>query len=100
MIVIAGTATINTNHWDEAVQKSQQMSTTSEAEPGCISYRFYVSPTDRNTFFIFEQWETPEALAKHFQTAHFQEFGVYLSSVLTGGMNIQRYEVSSVGPLM
>ncbi len=100
MIVVAGTATIHPEHWDEAVQRAQQMSATSEAEAGCISYRIYVNPTERDTFFIFEQWETAEALTKHFQTSHFQEFGAYLATVLNGNMNIQRYEVSSVGPLM
>ena len=99
MIVVAGTATIHPEHWDEAVQQGQQMSTATEAEIGCISYRIYVHPTERNTFFIFEEWETAEALAKHFQAPHFQAFGTYLASVLNGGMNIQRYEVLAVGPL-
>ncbi len=99
MLVIAGTATIHQEHWDEAVQQAQQMSAASEAETGCISYRIYVHPTERNMFFIFEEWENAEALAKHFQAPHFQAFGAYLTSVLNGGMNIKRYEVSSVGPL-
>ncbi len=99
MIVVAGTATINPDKWDEAVQQAQQMSATTEAENGCISYRIYVNPTKRNTFFIFEEWETEEALRRHFQTPHLQAFNVYLSSVLTGGLNIKRYTVSEVSPL-
>ena len=75
------------------------MSAATEAETGCISYRIYVHPTEHNTFFIFEEWESAEALAQHFQAPHFQAFGTYLASVLNGGMNIQRYEVSAVGPL-
>ncbi|GER90624.1 hypothetical protein KDW_47860 [Dictyobacter vulcani] len=99
MIVIAGKATIKPEKWDEAVQKAQQMSITSEAETGCRSYRFYVEPTDRNTFFIFEQWDNAEALMQHFQSPHFQEFGVYLESILTNAMDIKRYEVSAVATL-
>jgi len=83
MIVIAGTATIHAEHWDEAVQQAQQMS----------------AATERNTFFIFEEWETAEALAQYFQAPHFQAFGAYLASALNGGMNIKRYDVSTVGPL-
>ncbi len=99
MIVVAGTATIHSEHWDEAVQQGQQMSAATEAEAGCISYRIYVHPIERNTFFIFEEWKTVEALTQHFQATHFQAFGAYLASVLNGGMNVQRYEVSAVGPL-
>ncbi len=99
MIVIAGTATIHPERWDEAVQKAQQMSAATEAETGCISYRIYVHPTERDTFFIFEEWENAEVLAKHFQAPHFQAFGAYLASALKGSMNIKRYDVSSVGPL-
>lgn len=99
MIVIAGKATIKPDHWEEAIQKALEMSALSEAEPGCQSYRFYVEPTDRNTFLVFEQWDNAEALMQHFQSAHFQAFGAYLASILTTPMDIKRYEVSAVSPL-
>ncbi|GCE30941.1 hypothetical protein KDA_64250 [Dictyobacter alpinus] len=99
MIVIAGKATIKPEYWDEAMQQAQQMSAQSASEPGCHSYRFYVEPTDRNTFFIFEQWDNAEALLQHFHSAHFQAFGAYLQSILTSNMDIKRYEVSSVSDL-
>ena len=99
MIVIAGTATIKPDHWDEAVQQAQKIVTATEAEAGCISYRIYVHPTERNTFFIFEEWATPEALAQHFQTPHLHAFNAYLASVLTSNTNIKRYDVSAVSAL-
>lgn len=99
MIVIAGTATIKADHWNEAVLQAQQMSTATEAETGCISYRIYVHPTERNTFFIFEEWETAEALALHFQTPHLHAFSAYLASVLTSNTNIKRYDVSAASAL-
>ncbi len=99
MIVIAGTATVKPEKWEEAAQRAQKMSQATEAEQGCISYRFYVRPEDRNTFFIFEEWENQEALMRHFQARHFQEFGAYLSSVVTTPPNIKRYVVSESAPL-
>jgi quinol monooxygenase YgiN len=99
MIVVAGTATIKPEIWDEAVQQAQRMSAATEAENGCISYRIYINPIERNTFFIFEEWETEEALIRHFQTPHLQAFSAYLGSALTDGMNIKRYIVSEVAPL-
>jgi quinol monooxygenase YgiN len=99
MIVIAGKATIKSERWDEAVEKTQQMSALSEAEDGCSCYRVYMEPGDRNAFFLFEQWESVEALTRHFQSEHFQEFNVFLGSILAGPPDIKRYEVSAVSPL-
>jgi quinol monooxygenase YgiN len=99
MIVIAGKATVRPEHWDKALQQTQQMTAASEAEPGCRSYRFYVEPTNRNTFFIFEQWDSAEALTSHFQSTHYQEFGTFLASVLAAAPEILRYEVLTVAPL-
>ena len=99
MIVIAGTATIKSGNYDEAVTQAQRTMTATQAEVGCISYQIYVHPTDRHTFFIFEEWETPEALARHFQTEHMQVFSHFLARVLDGEMNIKRYEIKSRAPL-
>ena len=99
MIIIAGTTTIRPACWDEAVQKAQQMIETTEAEPGCHSYRIYVDPTERNTVLLFEEWEDIQALTAHFQTPHFREFNTYLAHVLTEPPQIFRYEVSTKAPL-
>lgn len=99
MIVIAGKATIKPERWDEAVEKTQHMSALSEAEDGCSCYRIYMEPSDRNTFFLFEHWDSAEALARHFQSEHYQEFSVFLGSILAGPPDIKRYEVSAVAPL-
>lgn len=40
------------------------------AEPGCITYDLYRSPTAKHEFMRFEVWESPEALERHKQTPH------------------------------
>lgn len=67
------------------------------AETGCISYAFYGDLTDPNTFFIFEEWESEEALARHFETAHMAAFQQQLPDLVAGGMAIKRYQVASAG---
>lgn len=99
MIVIAGKATIKPERRDEAIEKTYQMSALTEAEDGCSCYRFYMEPSDGNTFFLFEHWDSPEALTRHFQSEHFQEFNAFLGSILAAPPDIKRYEVSAVAPL-
>jgi quinol monooxygenase YgiN len=99
MLIIAGTATIKTKDWDEAIKQVKAMTLASEAEAGCLSYQIYVHPTERNNFFIFEEWASQEALTQHFQTPHMQTFSAFLATVLAGQMKIKRYEVSAVSTL-
>ncbi len=40
------------------------------AEPGCITYDLYRSPTAKHEFMRFEVWESPEALERHKQMPH------------------------------
>lgn len=35
------------------------------AEPGCISYEFYIDRSDENRVFFFEEWEDQAALEFH-----------------------------------
>lgn len=99
MIIIAGTIGVNVIDWDEAKREMQQMMAQTWQEPGCISYRFYTDPTDDKRAFVFEEWESVEALQAHFQTPHMAAFNRYLAKVATGESSIKRYEVASSTPL-
>ena len=67
MIVIAGTIPIKPERREEAKQLALQMAAATHAEAGCLTYQFYADLADPNTFFIFEEWESEEALQRHFQ---------------------------------
>lgn len=96
MIIVAGTADVKPERREEAVQVALQMAKATAAEVGCLSYRFYADLEALNTFFLFEEWATAEALAAHFQTAHMQAFQRQLPPLLAGEVVIRRYNVESV----
>ena len=96
MIVIAGTVRTNPAARDAALKLARWMSAQSEAEPGCISYRFYESIGEPGIFFIFEEWKDENALKAHFETPHMAEFRKHLPEIVAGPMDIKRYNVSSV----
>ena len=96
MIVIAGTAKINPEMRAEAIAASIEMAAASQKETGCKSYRFYTELEDENTIFIFEEWESAEALAAHFETTHMATFRQKLPSFLAGEPQILQYEVVDV----
>lgn len=99
MIVIAGQFPVQPDTREEAVATALEMAAATQQEPGCIRYDFHASLADPNLFLIFEEWETAEALAAHFQTPHMAVFRQKLPRLTAGRGWIKRYEIAAVADL-
>ncbi|MGB1286217.1 MAG: putative quinol monooxygenase [Aggregatilineales bacterium] len=99
MIVISGYTRINPDHREKAIAAAMKMSAESEAEDGCISYRFYGDFEKPDMLFLFEEWESQDALDAHFQTPHMSEFRKALSEIEILEQTLKRYVIESVGDL-
>ena len=95
MIVIAGSVAVRPERRDEAVRVALEMERATRAEAGCHAYRFSAALDDPATFLLFEEWESEEALARHFASAHMAAFQQALPGLLAGPLAIKRYAVSS-----
>lgn len=51
------------------------MEIASQAEPGCISYRFTQELSHPHKMVVVEQWESVDALIEHFAMPHMAAFG-------------------------
>ena len=92
MIIISGTVRIKPEMRETAVSTALTLSAASEAEAGCMMYRFYSDLRDPNTFFLYEEWETEEALAAHFSMPHMIAFQAELPRLLAAEPIIKRYD--------
>lgn len=99
MIVIAGTIPVKPECREEAYKLASMLEEASRKEAGCLTYTFHANRNDPNTFFIFEEWESDEALAKHFQTEHMKQFMQQAPRLLAGAVNAKKYVVTSATPL-
>jgi len=97
MIVIAGRVRIKLELRQEALALARQISAQSEAEDGCLSYRFYADLDDAAVFLIFEEWRDEAALAAHFKTPHLIAFQQHLPRLLAAPPTITKYTVSATG---
>jgi quinol monooxygenase YgiN len=93
MIIVHGTIPIRTEVRDQALELMRWMEGESRAEDGCITYEFFVGLTDPDTLLLFQEWETAEALADHFNTNHMERFLKALPEVLDGEVSTRRYAV-------
>ncbi|HYA15829.1 MAG TPA: putative quinol monooxygenase [Bryobacteraceae bacterium] len=60
-------------------------------EEGCIQYDLHVSNSEPGKFLFYENWESPEALAKHAQAEHMKAFGAKAAALVGGPSKIVTY---------
>ena len=99
MLVIAGTMSLDPAKRDLAIAAMRELMTDTRKEPGCISYTFTADLEDAGTFRVFEEWKSQQDIDTHIKTPHMARFGKLVPTLGFRGMKLQRYEVSSVGPL-
>jgi quinol monooxygenase YgiN len=99
MFVIAGTIQVDPEKRDQAASPAEEMMRETRKESGNIDYAFSFDMGDPGTIRVFEQWESQEALDLHFASPHMARFQEALGGLGVEGMNIQRFEIESVGPL-
>ena len=99
MLVIAGSVEIDPANMDAAIEAGKVMMAATRAEAGNIAYVFSADFETPGVIRIFEQWESQEALSAHFQVPHMAVFQKQLGELGVKNLEVQRYEISSVGPL-
>jgi quinol monooxygenase YgiN len=62
-------------------------------EPGNVAYRYYRDLDDPTTLFLFEEWESEDALEQHFQMPYVIDFVAAMASYGILDAAVHRYEV-------
>lgn len=93
MLILAVTAKIQPNKRDEAVQIALRMVAETHKEEGCLAYAFHSPLDDPNTFFVYEEWASEEALNAHLASEHMKVFQAQMPGVLAGEVEVKKYVV-------
>jgi quinol monooxygenase YgiN len=99
MLVVAGTITLDPQQRAAAEAAFDRMRAATLEEPGCIAYQAYLDRKDPGAVFIFERWQSQEALDAHFATPHMAEFGAALAGLGVTAMDVRKYVVTGEGPV-
>lgn len=99
MIVVSGEIRLAPESVEAGVAAANKMAAATRDEKGCVTYGFWRSTEDEGLFRVFEEWESEEALARHFQTPHMADFGKALGALDVVSMDVKKYGVDSVGPV-
>lgn len=92
MIVIEGTVRVPPEKLEEARPVMVQMIKASRAEPGCIDYAYSVDVLDPSLIRVTERWQSRDALAAHFKTAHMDTWRSFFPQFGISDRNLRLYE--------
>jgi quinol monooxygenase YgiN len=96
VVVIGGTFNVKPGHRADMVKLATGLYPSSRAENGCLHYSCYQDAGDPDAFLFFEEWESQEAINRHFQMPYFLDFMKRFPDMITGQPIIKLYTVSSV----
>jgi quinol monooxygenase YgiN len=74
MIVVVGRVSTDDDKRAALIRAGQAVARSSRAEAGCLNYGLYADTENEHEFVFVEEWETEEALQRHFTTPQIAEF--------------------------
>ena len=95
MIVVVGRVKTDAGKRTELVRIGQAVATASRLEPGCISYRLYEDTESENEFVFVEEWESDDALRRHFATSHVAVFMRAIPATIVAPPDVRFHSIAS-----
>jgi len=95
MIVVVGRVKTDEGKREALVRIGQAVAAASRKEIGCISYRLYEDTELANEFVFVEEWESSEALQRHFATSHIRKFMRAIPATLVAPPDVKFHTIGS-----
>ena len=95
MIVVVGRVQTDADKRDALMTIGQTVAAASREEAGCLSYRVYEDTELENEFVFVEEWESREALQRHFATPHIKEFMQAIRATIVAPPDVKFHTVAS-----
>jgi quinol monooxygenase YgiN len=96
MLIAAVIIKTRPNHREEFAQAALRLSEQARTEPGCKIYRFSTDLADPNTFYVYEEWESDEAMQLHFKTPGFLAIQEKLPAMVAEPISIRTFQATEV----
>ena len=99
MILVLATIETTIEGIDAMKAAIKTMEAASQAEPGCISYRFTQELSNPAKMVVVEQWESVDALVDHFGMPHMASFGEAMAKNPPLNVDAKMYELGEAQEL-
>jgi quinol monooxygenase YgiN len=95
MIVVIGRVVTDATRRRDLVRIGQAVARASRTEEGCLSYRVYQDTEAENEFVFAEEWESQEALTRHFGTPHIARFMKAIPATVVAPPDVRFHTIAS-----
>lgn len=95
MIVVVARVQTDAGKRAELVRLGQAVAGASRSERGCISYRLYEDTERENEFVFVEEWESDDALRRHFTTSHVAAFMQAIPATIVAPPDVKFHSIAS-----
>jgi quinol monooxygenase YgiN len=95
MIVVVGRVRTDAGKRKDLIRVGQAVAAASRLESGCLAYRLYEDSEQENEFVFVEEWESDEALKRHFATAHIAQFMQTIPATLVAPPDVKFHTIAS-----
>jgi quinol monooxygenase YgiN len=95
MIVVVARVRTDPAKRDALVRVGQAVAEASRQESGCINYRLYEDTEQENEFVFVEEWESDEALQRHFATSHVRDFMRAIRATIVAPPDVKFHTIAS-----
>jgi quinol monooxygenase YgiN len=94
MVVVVGRVRTDAARREALIRVGQAAAAASREEDGCISYRVYEDTETENDFVFVEEWESNEALQRHFATRHIAEFMQAITETIVAPPDVKFHTIA------
>ena len=95
MVVAIGRVRTDAERRAELVRIGQRVAAASRSEAGCMSYQVCQDTESEHDFVFVEEWESEDALQRHFRTPHVAELMAAIRGAIVGPPDVKFHAVAS-----
>ena len=99
MIIIAGTVEVDPERRDAALAAGCVHMLETRKLEGCIDYVWSADPLTPGRIYVLERWQSPEALAIHFESPHYLAMRNTIASCGITGVDVSKHRVDLTEPV-
>lgn len=99
MIIIAGTVDIDPEQRAKALDAARPLIDGALTQEGCEFYAWCIDPTTPGRIYVYERWESQEALASHFEGPHYLAMRNTIAAHGLRGADVLKYEIGRAEPV-
>ena len=93
VIIIAGTVDVDPERRDAALEAAKEHQEATRKLPGCLDYVWSADLLTPGRIYVFERWESREALEEHFASPHFPAMRDTIAAHGIRGLDVAKYKI-------